>query len=204
MVAVGTLLLAERWFVVAVRGMSAVLLGFVALTLPTPTPLGLAMLFGGWALVNGATILAVALRRGVRATRARAMAVEGFASLAAGGLALAWPGVGAVALALLVGTWAAFTGGAQLAAATWLRRSVHGEWRLGASGLLSFALGAVLLAAPAEGMTALVLWVGVYALAAGGLFIALSVRLRAILFPKSRTPRGRPYPRRRLVVARVT
>lgn len=201
MIAVGTLLLAERWFVVAVRGMSAALLGFVALTLPTPTPLGLSVLFGGWALVNGATILAVSLRRGARVTRARAMAIEGVASVAAGTVALAWPRIGTVELALVVGTWAAFTGGAQLAAAAWLRRSLRGEWRLGAAGLLSLALGAVLLASPGEGMNALVLWIGLYALAAGGLVMALSVRLRAILFPP-RPPR-RPQRARRLEPVRV-
>lgn len=195
MVAVGTLLLAERWFVVAVRGMSAMLLGFVALTLPTPTPLGLAVLFGGWALVNGAAILAVALRRGARATRGRAMVVEGAASVVAGAVTLAWPRIGGVDLALVVGSWAAFTGGAQLGAAAWLRRSLRGEWRLGAAGVLSLALGAVLLAAPGEGMTALVMWIGLYALAVGGLVIALSVRLRAILFPR-RPPRRRQRARR--------
>jgi uncharacterized membrane protein HdeD (DUF308 family) len=198
MVAVGTLLLAERWFVVAARGVATVLLGALVLTIPDPSPLRVAALFGGWALANGAAILAVSLRRAARATRGRAMAAEGFGSLAAGALALAWPRVDAVALALLVGGWAVFSGGAQLAAASWLRRSIHGEWRLGSAGVLAFALGAVLLAGRGEGMLALVLWLGIYALAAGGLSCALSMRLRALLFP--RTPRRRPRP---LVPVRV-
>jgi uncharacterized membrane protein HdeD (DUF308 family) len=47
------------------------------------------------------------------------------------------------------------------------------------SGLLSVALGVVLLAAPRAGALAMVLWIGAYAIVGGVLLIGLGFQLRS-------------------------
>jgi len=72
-----------------------------------------------------------------------------------------------------------------------LRRELEGERLLGLSGVLSIGLGVALAAFPAMGMVALVWAVGVYAIVAGALSLALGYKLRQLGRAKT-TLSGRP------------
>jgi uncharacterized membrane protein HdeD (DUF308 family) len=175
---------AWRWWGVALRGIAAVALGVLSLFLPGLTFLSLVIVFGVYAIVDGGLALAVASRE-TQGPRWSTVA-RGMASMVAGVLALVWPGITALALLIVIGSWAVASGVLEIWTAIRLRRQLRGEWLLVLEGILSIAFGLALFIAPAAGALALGLWVGVYALVLGGLLIAAAVRIR------SRTRQGQP------------
>jgi|SRR6267142_4991597 len=70
------------------------------------------------------------------------------------------------------------TGALKIVLAIRLRRDIRGEWLLALSGAASILLSALILATPLTATLALIWALGVYAIVAGGLSIALSVRVR--------------------------
>jgi uncharacterized membrane protein HdeD (DUF308 family) len=185
------LLLADRWWALALRGVAAIVFGLLTFVAPRASLFALVVLFGVYAIVNGAILLALAFRRPSGEPRWGSLAFEGILSILAGAVALGWPGIGALALVFVVASWAVVTGVAQIVAAVRLRKRIRGEWLLALSGALSVAFGVLLLAAPAAGALVLALWVGVYAVLFGALLLALGMRLRAwSRSPAHRVPPG--------------
>ena len=102
----------------------------------------------------------------------------GLVDLAAGVIALAWPGPTALVLVLIVASWAVVTGLFEIAAA--FRRSEAAGTRalfiLG--GLASIAFGVVLFARPGVGAVTLALLFGLFSLIYGVSQITTGVELR--------------------------
>lgn len=171
-------LLSRRWWVLALRGALAVAFGIAALVWPEATVRALVILFGVYAALDGLVALVSALTSGRRRPGWWLLVAEAVAGIAAGGLALIWPQVTALVLLYLIAGWAMLTGALELLAAFQLRRMIEGEWTLVLAGLVSIVLGLLLALRPGSGLVAVVLFVGVYAIAFGLLLIALGFRLR--------------------------
>jgi uncharacterized membrane protein HdeD (DUF308 family) len=99
----------QAWSILLARAVFAVAFGLVALIWPTITLLILAWAFGIFAVIDGATQIVDGIRRQDR-PRWWIGLLLGLLELAAGVLALIWPGISAVALAAVVGAWALVTG----------------------------------------------------------------------------------------------
>lgn len=170
--------LAHNWGWVVLRGVVAILFGALTLFNPMITLTALVLLFGAFALVDGAlaVISAVTNRQGER--RWVALLLGGFLGIAAGLLTFFLPGVTAVALLFVIAAWAILTGVATIVAAIRLRKAIAHEWILVLAGSVAIALGLILFAAPGAGALAMVLWIGAYAMVSGILLIALGLRLR--------------------------
>lgn len=171
--------LSRTWWVLVLRGVAALLFGVLALVWPGITLLVLIVLFAAYALVGGALELAGAFQQ----RRARGwwlMLLLGIASVAAGLIAIAYPGITAVALVLVIGISAIFWGVLDIAMAIRLRRELQGEWLLGLAGFLSIVFGVILIAFPGAGALALVWLIGIQAVLVGVLLIGLGLRLRAL------------------------
>jgi uncharacterized membrane protein HdeD (DUF308 family) len=94
-----------------VGGVAGIAIGLAAFFWPQVTALALAILVGIWALVTGAIVLWLALRR-----RGRWLtALAGAASVVAGVLVLLRPDAGAVAIAQVIGVYAVVAGVLMLA-----------------------------------------------------------------------------------------
>ena len=184
-----TMLLTQRWWTIALRGAAAVIFGILTFVSPAASLLALVVLFGVYAIVNGAINLSLSLRGPAGAPRWGSLVFESLASMVAGALTLIWPGITALVLVLLIAAWAVVTGVAQVVAAIRLRKQIRGEWLLGLAGVLSVAFGVLLFLAPAAGALAVTIWIGAYAIVFGALLVALSFRLRSW----GRTP-GRHVP----------
>jgi len=168
----------RRWVGIALRGVAAVLLGMISILLPGVAFLSLVMVFGVYAMVDGAIVLIDAARS--HAPGRGSAIFRGLTSLAAGGLTLLWPGISAFVLVMLIAGWAMVGGAFEIATAIGLRKEITGEWLLALEGVLSIAFGAVMAIAPLVGAIVIGLWVGSYAIVAGGLMIALAFRLRKL------------------------
>jgi uncharacterized membrane protein HdeD (DUF308 family) len=169
----------SNWWALALRGLAGLLLGIIAITMPGPTLAAVVIVFALYAIVDGILAIIAAVRGIRRKERWGPMMIEGVLGIAAGIIALIWPGIGALALTLLVAGWALVTGGFEIAAAIRLRKTIKGEWLLLLAGILSVVLGLVLAIFPGAGMLTLVWWLGAYAIAYGVVTLTLGFRIRS-------------------------
>jgi uncharacterized membrane protein HdeD (DUF308 family) len=172
-------ILSRNWGWVVLRGVAAILFGVLAAFQPGITLAALVLLFGAYALVDGVGMVAWVIANHRDEPHWVSLIVGGLLGIAAGVLTFFWPAMTTVALLFVIATWAMVTGIAAIVAAIQLRKEIVGEWRLVLSGLLSVAFGVIMLAAPAVGALAMVLWIGGYAVVSGVLLIALGMRLRS-------------------------
>jgi uncharacterized membrane protein HdeD (DUF308 family) len=171
--------LARYWWVVAVRGVAAVLFGLMAIVWPAITVTVLVLLFGAYALVDGVLALVTATFRGRSAEGRRLwLALEGVAGVLTGVITFLWPGITTLVLLWLIAAWLLVTGVLEVVAAVRLRREMRGEWLLALSGVLSVVFGILLIVWPTAGAVTVVWLIGIYAMVFGVALIALSLRLR--------------------------
>jgi uncharacterized membrane protein HdeD (DUF308 family) len=98
--------------------------------------------------------------------------------LAAGVVALAWPGPTALVLVLIVGTWAVIAGGVEIAAAFAAGEPAGTRTLFILGGLVSIAFGVVLFARPGVGAITLALLFGLYNLIYGARTLVQGIELR--------------------------
>jgi uncharacterized membrane protein HdeD (DUF308 family) len=171
--------LVRNWWAFLIRGMAAVIFGALTFVSPRISLVALVLIFGAYAFADGVFAIVMAIRQ--RGTRSRwwILILEGLAGLGAGAVTLFYPRLTALALLYLIAAWAVITGVLEVVLAVRIRKAVTGEWLLALSGVLSVALGVMLMLFPAAGALALVLWIGAYAIVFGVLLVALSFRLRS-------------------------
>lgn len=132
-----------RWWVLLLRGLTAVAFGILALVGPRATHATLPMLFGIYALVHG--ILSMAAAIGGRGQRGCALlGIEGIAGFVAGIMVLRNSHPTAIAFVLVVWLWAVITGILRILEAIRLRRVIRGDIWLALSGVATVFLGLML------------------------------------------------------------
>lgn len=171
--------LTRNWGWVVLRGVVAILFGVLTVFRPGITLAALVLLFGAYALVDGVFMVfsAIANRRGE--PRWVALLVGGVLGILAGLATFYLPGITAVVLLAIIALWAIVTGIAEIVAAIRLRKEITGEWIFVLAGVLAVAFGVLMIARPAAGALAMLLWIGLYALVTGVMWIALGLRLRS-------------------------
>jgi uncharacterized membrane protein HdeD (DUF308 family) len=170
---------ARYWWILALRGVAAILFGILTLLWPALSLYAQVMIFGAYALVDGAFNLVGAVHRAREGRRWGSLILEGVVSIAAGVLTFLWPGITALVLLFLIAAWAVITGMVELIAAIRLRSYIRGEWLMALSGILSMLFGVLLFVWPGAGALAVAFWIGAYAIVFGILLLALAFRLRA-------------------------
>lgn len=170
--------LVRNWWALLVRGLLAIAFGLLAWAWPVKTAFIIVLLFGGYAFADGIFALVSAFRARRREGRWWPVALEGVLGIAAGLVAFLRPGLAALGLVIVIAAWALSTGVMELIAAVRLRKHIKGEWLLALSGVLSIALGVVLLINPAAGILAMTWVIAAYAIAYGAVMIGLSIRLK--------------------------
>ena len=175
--------LTRNWWLVALRGLLAILFGAVAFIWPGLTWLVLILMFGVYAILDGIFAMISGVVQSRYSPRWWVFLVEGFISLVAGVIVLAQPGLAGIALVVVIAVWAVLTGLLEVIAAIRLRREIRDEWMLGFGGFLSIMLGLLMLFQPGAGGLVITLMVGAYALIFGILMVALSFRLRRLNRP---------------------
>ncbi len=169
--------LARNWWVMALRGVCAILFGLIAFLMPGITIATLVLLFAAYMLVDGVVAIVSGIRAATRRERWWPFILEGVVDLLAGAIAIVAPIATVLAFVWLCAAWAVVSGAMMIAAAFRLR-ATHGKWWLGFGGLVSIIWGGLLFVAPVAGAVVLTWWIGAYALFFGGSLLVLAFRLR--------------------------
>jgi uncharacterized membrane protein HdeD (DUF308 family) len=160
-----------------VRGILALAVGIMALAWPGVTVLALVILFAVYAFIGA----------GLEATRAFSSRTAGpvfghlllgLVDLAAGVVALAWPGPTALVLVLIVGSWAVVAGLLEIFAAFGAGEPAGTRALFILGGLVTIAFGVVLFAHPGVGALTLAVLFGLFNLIYGGWALVHGIELR--------------------------
>src|SRR5215470_14830457 len=158
-------------------GVLAIIVGIIALAWPNVTVYALVILFAVYAFINA----------GLEAMRAFSSRTAGpvfgylllaLISLAAGVIALVWPGPTALVLVLVIGIWAVIGGFVEFFAAFQSGETAGTRAVFILGGLVSIAFGVVLFAHPNIGAVTLALLFGLFTLIYGFSQIAMGIELR--------------------------
>lgn len=183
--------LLQTWWLLALRGLVALLFGAVAIVWPAITLATLALLFAAYGMLAGAVWIFGAVAHRASDRRWPVLLLMGILSAAAGAIAALYPGLTALALVLLMGANALVSGVIEIVLAVRLRTRIKGEPLLALSGAVSVVFGVVVLLFPlGAGALALAWMVGLYAMLTGAMLLALSLQVRAW----SRAHQGRSSP----------
>lgn len=167
-----------NWWMLALRGVAAIVFGILAFIWPGITLLSLVFLFGAYAVVNGVLSLIAAFKAPKGTGNKWSLIFLGLLSIIAGLLTFFIPGLTALGLVLLIAAWAVVNGVTEIVAAIKLRKVITGEWLLILAGLISIVFGILLFLQPAVGALALVFWIGAWAIAMGVLLMILAFKIR--------------------------
>jgi uncharacterized membrane protein HdeD (DUF308 family) len=170
--------LAQNWWVVALRGVLAIIFGVIAVFWPGITLLSLVLLFSAYMLVDGVLAIISAVRSTGRGGRWLLLVIEGLLRVGAGVLAFLWPAITVFVFVIILAAWSIVSGSIMVAVALRMNRAYGRGW-MGIGGLLSALLGILLIIAPPVGALILTVWIGIYAIVFGIVLLALSFRLRA-------------------------
>ena len=172
--------LARNWWVFALRGAIAILFGILAWVWPGITLEALILVFAFWALLDGVLALIHSVGAAQSGEPWWPLVLGGLLSVAAGLVALRWPGITALALLLIIAYWSILRGILEIAAAVRLRHEMPGEWWLILGGIASVAFGGLLVLFPGAGVLAVVWLIGLYAVIFGIALLMLGFRLRGM------------------------
>ncbi|MDX6336253.1 MAG: hypothetical protein QOG05_3593 [Streptosporangiaceae bacterium] len=158
-------------------GVLAIIVGILALAWPGVTVLALVILFAVYAFIDAGLQAMRAFSSG-SAGPVFGHLLLGLVDVAAGVVALTWPGPTALVLVLIVAIWA-FTGGFFEIFAAFRGGETAGTRALFIlGGLVSIAFGVVLFARPGVGAVTLALLFGLFSLIYGISQITLGIQLR--------------------------
>jgi uncharacterized membrane protein HdeD (DUF308 family) len=158
-------------------GVLAIIVGILALAWPGATILALVILFAVYAFIAAGLQVARAV------TSATAGPVFGhllhaLIDVAAGVVALVWPGPTALVLVLVVAIWAFVAGFTEILTAFGSGETAGTRAMFILAGLISVAFGVVLFAWPGPGAVTLTLLFGIFAIVYGVSHIATGIQLR--------------------------
>ena len=179
--------LVKNWWMMAGRGILAVLFGAVIALWRVPVFDAVIVSFGTYAIADGILAIASAARAAWPRTAGWAIALEGGVSVVLGVVAFVWPFLPRGTIGVLV-AWGVLTGICEIIAAVRLPRQLAAHWLVGTGGASSIFLALVVLGLPHAGSDRVALALAAYAIVFGILIFLASVRFWLAL--RSRDPQS--------------
>jgi uncharacterized membrane protein HdeD (DUF308 family) len=169
-------MLSRKWWVVALRGVLAIVFGIVALVYPGITLVTLALVFGAYTFLDG--VFAIGAAFGHSGREAVWYVLDGIFGIAVGLATFFYPALTAQALVYLIGLWAILTGVFEVIAGFEL--PIAKDWLMVLAGVASIVFGVLVFVNPGGGALAVVWLIAAYALIFGVTLLALGIRLRGM------------------------
>ena len=169
--------LVKNWWMMAARGILAVLFGGVIAVWRVPVFDAVIVSFATYAIADGLLAIASALRAASPRTAGWPIALEGIVSVGLGVLALNWPLFPQRVIDVLI-VWGLLTGILEIVAAVGLPRELAAHWLVGTGGASSIFLALVVLALPHAGSDRIALGLAAYAIVFGVVILLAALRFR--------------------------
>jgi uncharacterized membrane protein HdeD (DUF308 family) len=155
-----------------VRALITLAFGIMLIAWPAISLTVLVLLFGAFALVDGALTLAMGLQIPSGEAARPVACIAGAVAVIVGIATFLWPGLTEVVLLVLVAVRAIIVGVAEMVMAVQIGRHEPAAWLFACVGLLSVAFGTLLFVYPRTGILALVWVIGLYAIVIGAISLA--------------------------------
>jgi uncharacterized membrane protein HdeD (DUF308 family) len=180
--------IARYWWLWAAFGVLSILAGAIALADPGLSLVALAVLFGCWLIAVGFfDVLGGVMAEGAGTARRVLAVLLGVISLIAGVMCLRLPGVGLLALVIVVGAYLIVAGVLQIAGAV----GDDQPWLGFALGVVNLVLGILILALPGLSLVTFAVLFAIGLLIRGALALWVGLRLRRLRGgARDRTVRG--------------
>ena len=173
--------LIDNWWWTLIRGVAAIIFGVLTFIAPFAAITTLTILWGAFALVDGALAIATAYGATSAETSSRWwMALVGVLGILAGIVTFAFPIGTSFGLLLFLAGWLIAGGVLQIVGAIRLRETIDNEWTLGLVGLLYILLGVSFVVYPISGLISVAWMIGAFAIVAGISYVMLSMRLKKL------------------------
>jgi uncharacterized membrane protein HdeD (DUF308 family) len=166
--------LAKKWWVLLVRGVLLIVVGFLAFVSPATW----VIFVGAYMLVDGMALLISGLGDQPPGQSRWPLIIVGILGLVAGLFILWNPEVAGITLTAVIAAWAIVVGILEIIAGIMLRSEIEGEWWLILTGILAIVFGILVFQNVASGLLTIAWVFGVFAIVAGLLSIALSFTVR--------------------------
>ena len=176
---IGVQAVRRNWWMLALRGVLAIIFGLIALLAPGIALLAFVYVFAVYALIDGIMAVYIAIRERGSLSRWAWVLFEGILGIIAGIVAFVYPGLTALVLLYIVAIWAVVTGIMEIVTAIAIRGFAAREWALGLAGILSIIFGIVLFIFPGAGLLSILWLVGIYGIVFGILFIVRAFQMRS-------------------------
>jgi uncharacterized membrane protein HdeD (DUF308 family) len=171
--ATGTMSSRNSWWMLAIRGIIALLFGLAVFIRPTMFH-SFAFLFGIYALVDGVVAAGMALDDRANNGRWWIMFLGGLVGIVFGLLAM----FSSMALLNVIAIWALVMGILELASVFSMQRSCTHDWTMMIGGIASVVLGIMLFF---TGMSSMLMLVGIFAIVFGVMMFARFVQFKSAM-----------------------
>jgi uncharacterized membrane protein HdeD (DUF308 family) len=168
--------LAKNWWKLLLNGILLIVVGVLVFSIDW-TVRSLATFIGAVFIAQG---VFGALETGVNPFAGRANVLTGLLKIAAGVVIVVWPSPGLLAVAIVLGAWLIVSGTIAVAGAFAARELLSDWWMLLIIGVLEVALGVLALADPGATLAALVTVAGIWAVAAGAMYVVFSFEVKRL------------------------
>lgn len=168
--------LQKNWWLIAVRGVLAIIFGILALASPYIVIFSLITFFAFFAILSGFFILTLAFlgetdNKGLRI-------IEGLIFLGAGILVLFNPVSALGGIMIFIAAWAILSGLIHIIGAIKMRKVITNEWLMILNGIVSIIFGILLAGNLIQGAGVMLMVFGAFAILSGIFSIMLAFRIK--------------------------
>ena len=117
----GAQVVGRNWWILALRGVFAIILGLIALFFPGIALRAFIIVFGVYAIIDGIAAVVIAIQERGSLSRWGWVLFEGIIGILAGIVAFVYPGLTALVLLYIIAFWAIVTGIMEIVAAFAIR-----------------------------------------------------------------------------------
>lgn len=167
----------KSWWLVAIRGVLAILFGVLALASPYMVMFSLITFFAFFAVLSGFFIVTLAFIGEPENKFLRV--IEGLLFIAAGIIVYLNPVFAVGGIMIFIAAWAILTGVTQVFMAIKLRKIINNEFLLILNGIISVLFGIILAGNLISGAGVILMVIGIFSVISGIISVMLAFRLRA-------------------------
>jgi len=167
----------KHWWLLLLRGILAIIFGFIALGAPGIVSFTFVLWFGVIAIFSGIFLVIEAI--GNKENRGWRF-LEAIVYILVGILFLLRPGFVLTFVAYYIAFWAIIVGIFEIYYAIKLRKEIKNEWFAILNGVLTLIFGILILTNIVAGLEAIVMVLGIFAIMSGILMIILSFKAKGL------------------------